>query len=63
VENFLLTVFFMQISKRETRSHIVHLLFPICETRLVSSRLPSTCTTLFRSLVSPRLLVVVLASF
>jgi hypothetical protein len=36
VENILLNIFFMQLSKRETHPHIAFLPFPICETRLVS---------------------------
>ncbi len=38
MENILLTVFFMQLSKRETCPHIACLPFPICETCLVRAR-------------------------
>jgi hypothetical protein len=38
VENYLLAVFFMQLSKSETRIHITCLPFTIYETRLVSAR-------------------------
>jgi hypothetical protein len=53
----------MQSSKRETHLISAHLPFPICETRLFSVRLLATCAAWFRSLVSPRLLEVMLSSF
>jgi hypothetical protein len=44
VENYLLAVFFMQLSKTEMRPCIAHLPFPICEMHEFSVHLPSSCT-------------------
>jgi hypothetical protein len=38
IENILYTFFFCMLSKWETRPHIARLPFPICETRLISTR-------------------------
>jgi hypothetical protein len=40
MENFLLAVFFMHLSKTETRHHITHLLFLRYKMHVVRARLP-----------------------
>jgi hypothetical protein len=43
MENIQLTIFFVELGKREIRSHNARLGFLRCEMCVVRARLPSTC--------------------
>jgi hypothetical protein len=59
------SIFFLGVEgKKETRHYIMCLPFPICETRLVGARISlALAPAQFRSLVSPRLLALILTSY